>query len=210
MSAVAPAPDHNVEPGLLGSCICRRDDRAGHANHPQHGWSRHWSFHDRCSSGRHAERRIALHRCWDLVGGFGDSCRCCWWIHCWAAFRKGISIDDRLSRSDRVGSFDPPCCVSAVIGSSGLIGGALSTASSALGGAGKALGGSVQTAVQTAAPSLSNVSDPMAAIESKVRSASGDQDPRKRFVMPRQQLFGGRSREIRLNRPLQRIKLLMR
>jgi hypothetical protein len=50
----------------------------------------------------------------------------------------------------------------------------------------------------------------MAAIESKVRSASGDQDPRKRFVMPRQQLFGGRSREIRLNRPLQRIKLLMR
>ena len=48
----------------------------------------------------------------------------------------------------------------------------LSTASSALGGAGKALGGSVQTAVQTAAPSLNNVSDPMAAIESKVRSIS--------------------------------------
>ncbi|MEY9161364.1 PhnA-like protein [Bradyrhizobium japonicum] len=60
---------------------------------------------------------------------------------------------------------------------SGMIGGAVSTASSALGGAGKALGGSVQTAVQTAAPSLSNVSDPMAAIESKVRSASGGQDP---------------------------------
>jgi hypothetical protein len=60
---------------------------------------------------------------------------------------------------------------------SGVTGGALSTASSALGGAGKALGGSVQTAVQTAAPSLNNVSDPMAAIESKVRSASGGQDP---------------------------------
>ena len=60
---------------------------------------------------------------------------------------------------------------------SGLIGGALSTASSALGGAGKALGGSVQTAVQTAAPSLNNMSDPMAAIESKVRNASGGQDP---------------------------------
>lgn len=59
---------------------------------------------------------------------------------------------------------------------SGMIGGAVNTASSALGGAGKALGGSVQTAVQTAAPSL-NVSDPMAAIDSKVRSASGGQDP---------------------------------
>jgi small-conductance mechanosensitive channel len=34
---------------------------------------------------------------------------------------------------------------------SGLIGGAVSTASSALGGAGKALGGSVQTAVHTGA-----------------------------------------------------------
>ncbi|AMA61483.1 hypothetical protein [Bradyrhizobium sp. CCGE-LA001] len=60
---------------------------------------------------------------------------------------------------------------------SGMIGGAVSTASSALGGAGKALGGTFQTAVQTAAPSLNNVSDPMAAIESKVRSASGSQDP---------------------------------
>jgi hypothetical protein len=46
---------------------------------------------------------------------------------------------------------------------SGVVGGALSTASSALGGAGKALGGSLQTAVQTAAPSLNNVSDPMPA-----------------------------------------------
>jgi hypothetical protein len=60
---------------------------------------------------------------------------------------------------------------------SGLIGGALSTASTALGGAGKAVGGSVQTAVQTAAPSLNSMSDPMATIENKVRSASGGQDP---------------------------------
>ncbi|WP_157644269.1 hypothetical protein [Bradyrhizobium sp. WSM2793] len=60
---------------------------------------------------------------------------------------------------------------------SGMIGGAVSTASSALGGAGRALGGTVQTAVQTAAPSLNNVADPMGAIESKVRSASGGQDP---------------------------------
>jgi hypothetical protein len=59
---------------------------------------------------------------------------------------------------------------------SGLIGGALSTASSAVGGAGKAMGGSGQTAVQTAAPSLNSMSDPMAAIEKKVRSASGGQD----------------------------------
>jgi hypothetical protein len=60
---------------------------------------------------------------------------------------------------------------------SGLVGGTLSTASSAIGGAGKAIGGPVQTAVQTAAPALTNASDPMAAIESKVRSASGGQDP---------------------------------
>ncbi len=60
---------------------------------------------------------------------------------------------------------------------SGLIGGALSTASSALGGAGKAIGGSVQTAVQTAAPSLNTISDPAATIENRVRSASGGQDP---------------------------------
>jgi hypothetical protein len=60
---------------------------------------------------------------------------------------------------------------------SGMVGGALSTASSAVGGAGKALSGSLQAAVQTAAPSLNDVSDPMAAIESKVRSASGGQDP---------------------------------
>jgi len=60
---------------------------------------------------------------------------------------------------------------------SGLIGGTLSTASTVLGGAGKALGGSVQTAVQSAAPSLNNMSDPMAAIENKVRNASGGQDP---------------------------------
>ncbi len=60
---------------------------------------------------------------------------------------------------------------------SGLVGGAMSTVSSAVGGAGKALGGSVQTAVQTAAPSLNNMSDPMGAIESKVRAGSGGQDP---------------------------------
>jgi hypothetical protein len=60
---------------------------------------------------------------------------------------------------------------------SGLVGGALSTASSALGGAGKAIGGSVQTVMQTAAPSLNNLSDPMATIENKIRSTSGNQDP---------------------------------
>jgi hypothetical protein len=59
----------------------------------------------------------------------------------------------------------------------GLVGGAMGTLSSALGGAGKAVGGSVQTVVQAAAPSLNNMSDPMATIENKVRSASGGQDP---------------------------------
>ena len=60
---------------------------------------------------------------------------------------------------------------------SGLIGGAVSRATSVLGGAGKAVGGSVQTAVQAAAPSLNSMNDPMASIEGQVRRASGGQDP---------------------------------
>ena len=44
-------------------------------------------------------------------------------------------------------------------------------------GAGNAIGSSVQTAVQTAAPSLNNMNDPMARIENQIRSASGGQDP---------------------------------
>ncbi len=44
-------------------------------------------------------------------------------------------------------------------------------------GAGNANGSSVQTAVQTAAPSLNNVNDPMARIENQIRSTSGGQDP---------------------------------
>lgn len=59
----------------------------------------------------------------------------------------------------------------------GLFGGALSTVSSALGGAGKTVGASVQTAVQAAAPQLNNMNDPMSRIEGQVRSASGGQDP---------------------------------
>jgi hypothetical protein len=60
---------------------------------------------------------------------------------------------------------------------SSLVGGALSTASSALSGAGKAVGGTVQTAVQSAAPSLNSMGDPMSAIESKIRNATGNQEP---------------------------------
>jgi hypothetical protein len=46
-----------------------------------------------------------------------------------------------------------------------------------LGGAGKAIGSSAQTAVQAAAPSLNSISDPMSRIADQVRSASGGQDP---------------------------------
>jgi hypothetical protein len=59
----------------------------------------------------------------------------------------------------------------------GLIGGAFNGATSVLGGVGKTVGGSVQTAVQAAAPSLNGMSDPMSSIEGQVRSASGGQDP---------------------------------
>jgi hypothetical protein len=60
---------------------------------------------------------------------------------------------------------------------SGLLGGAISSTTSVLGGAGKAIGGTVQTAVQTAAPALNNLNDPISKIEGQVRSASGGQDP---------------------------------
>lgn len=63
------------------------------------------------------------------------------------------------------------------LAAAGLVGGALTTTSSVLGGAGKAIGGSFQTAVQSAAPSLNSMSDPLAAIENKVRNTSGNQDP---------------------------------
>jgi hypothetical protein len=60
---------------------------------------------------------------------------------------------------------------------SGLVGGALSGATTVLGGAGKVIGDSAQTAVQTAAPSLNSMNDPMSRIVDQVRSSSGGQDP---------------------------------
>jgi hypothetical protein len=56
---------------------------------------------------------------------------------------------------------------------SGLVGGALSGATTVLGGAGKVIGDSVQTA----APSLNSMNDPMSRIVDQVRSSSGGQDP---------------------------------
>jgi hypothetical protein len=60
---------------------------------------------------------------------------------------------------------------------SGVVGGVFSGATTMLGGAGKAIGSSAQTAVQAAAPSLNSINDPMSRIEDQVRSASGGQDP---------------------------------
>ncbi len=59
----------------------------------------------------------------------------------------------------------------------GLIGGALGTVSSALGGAGNLVGGTVQTAAQAAAPSLTKIQNPIDGIEQKVREQSAGQDP---------------------------------
>jgi len=58
-----------------------------------------------------------------------------------------------------------------------LFGGAFNTVSSAIGGAGKAAGGTVQTVVQAAAPTLDNMSDPFSRIENQIRSVAGSQDP---------------------------------
>jgi hypothetical protein len=58
-----------------------------------------------------------------------------------------------------------------------VFGGALTTVSSAVEGAGKAAGGTIQTVVQGAAPALTNMGDPFSRIENQIRSASGGQDP---------------------------------
>lgn len=59
----------------------------------------------------------------------------------------------------------------------GLVGGALGTVSSALGGAGSLVGGTVQTAAQAAAPSLARIADPIDGIERTVREQAAGQDP---------------------------------
>src|SRR5829696_6802184 len=58
-----------------------------------------------------------------------------------------------------------------------LLGGAYNTVTSALGGVSRTVGSTAQTAVQAAAPSLSQVSDPFSAIENQVRGATGGNDP---------------------------------
>jgi len=57
-----------------------------------------------------------------------------------------------------------------------LVGGVYNSVADVVGGAGKAVGTTAQTALQAAAPQLSNVSDPFGAIETQVRGASGN-DP---------------------------------
>lgn len=59
----------------------------------------------------------------------------------------------------------------------GLVGGAFSGVTSALGGAGSLIGGTVQTAAQAAAPSLSKIANPLDGIEQSVRQQSAGQDP---------------------------------
>ncbi len=59
----------------------------------------------------------------------------------------------------------------------GLIGGAFSGVTSTLGGAGSLVGGTVQTAAQAAAPSLSKISNPFDGIEQSVRNQAAGQDP---------------------------------
>src|SRR5829696_4397158 len=84
---------------------------------------------------------------------------------------------EKRRKVDFLGSLNAHCCLSPLLGCVGHGRWRSQHGILCFSGAGKALGGSLQTAVQTAAPSLNNVSDPMAAIESKVRSASGGQDP---------------------------------
>jgi len=59
----------------------------------------------------------------------------------------------------------------------GIVGGAFSGVTSTLGGAGSLVGGTVQTAAQAAAPSLSKITNPLDGIESTVRQQAAGQDP---------------------------------
>lgn len=59
----------------------------------------------------------------------------------------------------------------------GIVGGAFGAVTSTLGGAGSLVGGTVQTAAQAAAPSLSKISNPLDGIESTVRQQAAGQDP---------------------------------
>jgi hypothetical protein len=59
----------------------------------------------------------------------------------------------------------------------GILGGAYRTLTNAIGGVASTADGAMQTAAQTAAPSLSRVTDPFSSIEQSVRSATGGNDP---------------------------------
>ncbi|MCJ2126368.1 PhnA-like protein [Methylobacterium sp. J-077] len=59
----------------------------------------------------------------------------------------------------------------------GIVGGAFSGVTATLGGAGSLVGGTVQTAAQAAAPSLSKITNPLDGIESTVRQQASGQDP---------------------------------
>ncbi|MCJ2058653.1 PhnA-like protein [Methylobacterium sp. J-048] len=59
----------------------------------------------------------------------------------------------------------------------GIVGGAFNGVATTLGGAGNLVGGTVQTAAQAAAPSLSKITNPLDGIESTVRQQASGQDP---------------------------------
>src|SRR5829696_2932630 len=84
---------------------------------------------------------------------------------------------EKRRKVDFLGSLNAHCCLSPLLGCVGHGRWRSQHGILCFSGAGKALGGSLQTAVQSAAPSLNNMSDPMGAIENKVRNASGGQDP---------------------------------
>ena len=65
--------------------------------------------------------------------------------------------------------------LSSAVGS--LVSGSFGAVSGVLGGAGHMIGGTVQTAVQAAAPSLSQVTDPLAGIQNQIKSTTDGQDP---------------------------------
>lgn len=65
--------------------------------------------------------------------------------------------------------------LSSAVGS--VFSGAFGAVSGIVGGAGHLVGGTVQTAVQAAAPALPQIKDPLAGIEGQIRTATDGQDP---------------------------------
>ena len=129
------------------------------------------------SARRHAKRGIAINRCRHLVGRFWHYCGCARRLYRRSAVRQSLGINHRLSQLDFLGSCDACSDVFALVCCFRVDGrsGEHRVVRSEWSREGNRW---IPTDGRSdGCPSLNSVSDPMAAIENKVRSAAGGQDP---------------------------------